>query len=61
MEGGVGIILLLISLGVVIGIVALYLTGGAILGGTKKDKTPPRERTAPEERHDIYTGRSEDG
>ena len=60
MEGGVGIILLLIILVVVIGIVALYLTGGALLSGSKRDKTPPRERANPEERSDVYTGRSDD-
>jgi flagellar basal body-associated protein FliL len=57
MEGGVGIILLLIILVVVIGVVALYVTGGAVLSGSKKDKTAPRERAAPEERSDVYTGR----
>jgi len=37
--------------------VALYVTGGALLSGSKTNKTPPRERAAPEERHDVYTGR----
>jgi hypothetical protein len=59
MEGGVGIILLLVILVVAIGIVALYLTGGAALSGSRKDRKPPRERAAPEERHDVYTGRSD--
>jgi hypothetical protein len=61
MEGGVGIILLLAILVVVVGIVALYLTGGALLKSSKEDDRSPREKSDPVERSDVYTGRrSED-
>jgi len=54
MEGGVGIILLLILVVVIGFIVAMYLTGGALLKGSGKDDKPPREKADPVDRSDVY-------
>jgi hypothetical protein len=59
MEGGVGIILLLVILAVVGFAVAMYVTGGALLSGTRKDKTPPSEKADPAERSDVYAHHDE--
>ena len=59
MEGGVGIILLL-AIVVVIGfVIAMYVTGGALLSGSRKDRTPPSEKADPVERSDVYAHHDE--
>lgn len=59
MEGGVGIILLL-AIVVVIGfVVAMYVTGGALLSGSRGKKTPPSEKADPVERSDVYAQHDE--
>ena len=48
MEGGVAIFLLLVLAVVAIGFgIALYVTGGAILGSKDKDEAPPKGETDP--------------
>jgi uncharacterized membrane protein len=59
MEGGVGIILLLAIVVVVGFVVAMYLTGGALLSGSRKNQTPPREKADPVERSDVYAQHDE--
>ena len=59
MEGGVGIILLL-GIVVVIGfLIAMYVTGGALLSGSRKDERPPSEKADPVERSDVYAQHDE--
>jgi len=59
MEGGVGIILLL-GIVVVAGIaIAMYVTGGALLSGSRKDEKPPSEKADPVERSDVYAQHDE--
>ena len=57
MEGGVGIILLLMIVVVVGFAVAMYVTGGALLSGSKKDGKPPREK-ADHARRNIGSSRT---
>jgi hypothetical protein len=59
MEGGVGIILLLFL--VIVGgfLVAMYLTGGALLSGSRKREKAPREKADPVERSDVYAQHDE--
>jgi flagellar basal body-associated protein FliL len=59
MEGGVGIILLLILVVVVGFIVAMYVTGGALLSGSRKGDRPPREKADPVDRSDVYAQHDE--
>jgi hypothetical protein len=59
MEGGVGIILLLIIVLVIGFIVAMYLTGGALLSGSRKNDQPPREKADPVDRSDVYAQHDE--
>ena len=59
MEGGVGIILLLAIVVVVGFVVAMYVTGGALLSGSRKDSKPPREKADPAERSDVYAQHDE--
>ena len=59
MEGGVAIILLLVIAVVVVGIVAMYLTGGALLSGSGKKDRPPSEKSDPTDRSDVYTQHNE--
>ena len=59
MEGGVGIILLLIIVVVVGFIIAMYLTGGALLSGSRKNDRPPREKADPVDRSDVYAQHDE--
>jgi hypothetical protein len=48
MEGGVAIfILLVIGVVAIVLAIALYITGGAIIGLDKKKKPPPRGKTDP--------------
>jgi uncharacterized membrane protein len=54
MEGGVAIILLLLVVIVVGFIVAMYLTGGALLSGSRKADRPPRDKADPVDRSDVY-------
>ena len=58
MEGGVGIILLLAI--VVVGgfLIAMYMTGGALLSGSRKE-TPPREKADAVDRSDVYAQHDE--
>ncbi len=59
MEGGVGIILLL-GIVVVVGFaIAMYVTGGALLSGSRKGETPPREKADPTDRSDVYAHHDE--
>jgi hypothetical protein len=45
---------------VVVGfIVAMYVTGGALLSGTSKDETPPSEKADPTDRSDVYAQHDE--
>ncbi|HKG65345.1 MAG TPA: hypothetical protein VKB28_14835 [Solirubrobacteraceae bacterium] len=59
MEGGVGIILLLVIVVVVGFIVAMYLTGGALLSRTDKNEKAPSEKSDPTDRSDMYTQHNE--
>jgi uncharacterized membrane protein len=59
MEGGVGIILLLVIVVVIGFVVAMYVTGGALLSGSRKNQTPPREKADPVERSDVYAQHDE--
>jgi len=59
MEGGVGIILLLVIVVVFGFIVVMYLTGGALLSGSRKGETPPREKADPVDRSDVYAQHDE--
>ena len=60
MEGGIGILLLLILAVVAIGFaIAMYVTGGALLSGSRKDETPPSEKADPTERSDVYAQHDE--
>jgi hypothetical protein len=59
MEGGVGIILLLFIVVVIGFIVALYLTGGALLSGSRKDPRKPRDKSDPVDRSDVYAQHDE--
>jgi hypothetical protein len=48
MEGGVAIFLLLVLAVVAIGFaIALYVTGGAILGGKNRERSRPKGKTHP--------------
>ena len=48
MEGGVAIFLLLVIAVVAVGLgIALYLTGGAIVGLDRKKQPPPKGKTEP--------------
>jgi hypothetical protein len=38
----------------------MYVTGGALLSRSREDEKPPRERSDPVERSDVYTGRGQD-
>lgn len=59
MEGGVGIILLLVLVVVIGFIVAMYVTGGALLSGSRKGEKPPREKADPVDRSDVYAQHDE--
>jgi flagellar basal body-associated protein FliL len=59
MEGGVGIILLLLIVVAIGFIVAMYVTGGALLSGSRKREKPPREKADPVERSDVYAQHDE--
>jgi flagellar basal body-associated protein FliL len=59
MEGGVAIILLLVVAVAVVFIVAMYLTGGALLSRADKNDQPPREKSDPVDRSDVYTQHNE--
>jgi hypothetical protein len=59
MEGGVAIILLLVVAVAVVFIVAMYLTGGALLSRTGKNDQPPREKSDAVDRSDVYTQHNE--
>jgi uncharacterized membrane protein len=59
MEGGVGIILLLAIVVVAGFVIAMYLTGGALLSGSRKDETPPSEKADPTDRSDVYAQHDE--
>jgi hypothetical protein len=59
MEGGVAIILLLGLAIVVAFIVAMYLTGGALLSRTDKKDRPPREKSDATDRSDVYAQHNE--
>jgi hypothetical protein len=59
MEGGVAIILLLGIIVAVGFVVAMYVTGGALLSGSRKDSKPPREKADPADRSDIYAQHDE--
>ena len=58
-EGGVAISLLLIVAVAVVFIVAMYLTGGALLSRADKNDQPPREKSDPVDRSDVYTQHNE--
>lgn len=59
MEGGVGIILLLVIVVVVGFIVAMYVTGGALLSRSGENERPPREKADPVDRSDVYAQHDE--
>ena len=59
MEGGVAIILLLVVAVVAVFIIAMYLTGGALLSGSGKKDRPPSEKSDPADRSDVYTQHNE--
>ena len=59
MEGGEAIILLLVLVVVIGFIVAMYLTGGALLSGSGKKGRPPSEKADPADRSDVYTQHNE--
>jgi hypothetical protein len=59
MEGGVGIILLLVLAAAVVFIIAMYLTGGALLSRSDKSDRPPREKSDAVDRSDVYTQHNE--
>ena len=59
MEGGVGIILLLVIVVAVGFAIAMYVTGGALLSGTRRREEPPREKADPVERSDVYAHHDE--
>ena len=58
MEGGVAIILLLVIVVALGFVIALYLTGGALLSRSGKER-PPREKTDPVDRSDVYAQHDE--
>lgn len=59
MEGGVAIILLLAIVVVAGFLIAMYLTGGALLGGKGKHATPPSEKADATDRSDVYAQHDE--
>jgi len=59
MEGGVGIILLLVIVVVIGFVVAMYLTGGALLSRTDKNEKAPSEKSDPTDRSDVYAQHNE--
>ena len=59
MEGGVAIILLLVVAVVVVFLVAMYLTGGALISGFGKKERPPSEKSEPTDRSDAYAQHNE--
>jgi hypothetical protein len=59
MEGGVGIILLLLIVVVVGFVVAMYVTGGALLSSRSRDERRPREKADPTDRSDVYAHHDE--
>jgi hypothetical protein len=59
MEGGVGIILLLVIVVVAGFAIAMYVTGGALLSGSRRGEKPPREKADPVERSDVYAHHDE--
>jgi hypothetical protein len=59
MEGGVGLILLLFIVVAAGFAIAMYLTGGALLSGSRRSGPPPSEKADPVERSDVYTDHDE--